>query len=84
MLKLPLFLLGFFFFREMKMYTTDVWENTNTYLVYEHAENGSLTDWLHDKKYPGYVEWSGGVKSGFLKIIPTCLAHEESSIRISR
>ena len=25
----------------------------NTYLVYEHAENGSLTDWLHDNKYPG-------------------------------
>jgi serine/threonine protein kinase len=45
--------LGFFFFREMKMYTTDVWGNTNTYLVYEHAENGSLTDWLHDNKYPG-------------------------------
>ncbi|KAE7998362.1 hypothetical protein FH972_002914 [Carpinus fangiana] len=27
--------------------------NTNTYLVYEHSKNGSLTDWLHDNKYPG-------------------------------
>ncbi|GLT70887.1 hypothetical protein SLA2020_429390 [Shorea laevis] len=25
----------------------------NTYLVYEYAENGSLTDWLHGNKYPG-------------------------------
>jgi serine/threonine protein kinase len=24
----------------------------NTYLVYEYAENGSLTDWLHDNKDP--------------------------------
>jgi hypothetical protein len=63
MLKLLLFLLGFFFFKEMKMYTTDVWGNTNTYLVYEHAENGSLIDWLM-VTWSG-VEWSGGVKSGF-------------------
>lgn len=25
----------------------------NTYLIYEYAENGSLTNWLHDNKYPG-------------------------------
>jgi serine/threonine protein kinase len=30
----------------------------------------------------GYVEWGGRVKLGFLKIIPACLAREESSVRI--
>lgn len=28
------------------------------YLVYEFMENGSLSDWLHKKRYPEFVSWN--------------------------
>ncbi|KAF8014968.1 hypothetical protein BT93_H0689 [Corymbia citriodora subsp. variegata] len=39
----------------------------NTYLVYEYAENGSLSDWLHSKKFESYsvLSWKQRVQVAY-------------------